>query len=179
MSASSSFGRLALVLAETLLAVRQEALGQVREDREEDAVLEPVAQPLGVVPAALEDRHRASSPARPRPLGAEGFRAEEQPPVAEGFVGVGVARGRERLDQIDLVEVRGACMGLAAVEPPQPAVGDDDPVGDPVVEGRDDAGAGILFGRVGVVQVGPVQPAVPGVDEGGRQLACRRCSLRR
>ena len=47
-------GRL-LVLAEALLAVHQEALRQVREDREEDAVLEPVAQALGVFPAAQQD----------------------------------------------------------------------------------------------------------------------------
>ena len=42
---------------------------------------------------------------------------------------------------------------------------------DALVERRDDAGAGILFGRVGVVQVRAVEPAVPGVDEGRRQLA--------
>ena len=47
-------GRL-LVLAEALLAVHQEALRQVREDREEDAVLEPLAQALGVLPAAQQD----------------------------------------------------------------------------------------------------------------------------
>ena len=54
-------GRL-LVLAEALLAVHQEALRQVREDREEDAVLEPVAQALGVFPAAVQDVIEPAAP---------------------------------------------------------------------------------------------------------------------
>ena len=36
-------------------AVFQEALGQMWEDRDEDAVLQPLAQPLGVLAAALGD----------------------------------------------------------------------------------------------------------------------------
>ena len=121
---------------------------------------------------------RASSPG-PRPVGLEGGGPQEQPPVAEGLVGVGVAGSGQRLDQIDLVEVRGPGMGLAAVEPPQPAVGHDDPVGSPCVQRRHDAGAGVLFRRVGVVEVGAVEPAIPGVDERRRQLARRRRLLRR
>ena len=115
-ASSSSVGR--LVLTEALLAVCQEALRQVRKDREEDAVLEPVAQPLGVVAAALQDVVEPA--ALPSASASEGGGAEEQPPVAERFVRVGVAGGGQRLDQIDLVEVRGPGMGLAAVEPPEP-----------------------------------------------------------
>ena len=162
-------GRL-LVQAEALLAVHEEALRQMREDREEDAILEPVAQALGVFPAAEQDVVEPAALA----LGLsarEGGGAQEQPPVPERFVRIGVARCGQRLDQIDFVEVRGSCMGLAAVEPPQPAVGDDDPVGGPCVEGRHDAGTGVFFRRVGIVQVRAVEPAVPGIDERRRQLA--------
>ena len=56
-------------------------------------------------------------------------------------------------------------MGLAAVESPQPAVGHDDPVGNPLVERRHDTRTGIFFGCVGVAQVRAVQPAIPGIDE--------------
>ena len=114
-----------------------------------------------------------SSSQQPWPFGhrLEGGGAQEQPPVAEGFVRVGVAGCGQRLDQIDLVEVRGPCVGLAAVESPQPAVRHDDPVGGPCVERRHDAGTGVLLGRVGVVEVRAVEPAVPGVDERRRQLA--------
>ena len=113
-ASSSSVG--SLVLAEPLPAVRQKPLRQVRKDREEDAVLEPFAEPLGVLAAAAKDD------IEPAPFGLghrlEGVGPEEQPPVAEGFVGVGVAGGGERLDEIDLVEVRGPCVGLAAVKSP-------------------------------------------------------------
>src|SRR5262249_35242188 len=44
-----------LALTETMLPVRKEALGQVRKEAEEDAVLQPVAQSLGVFPAAKQD----------------------------------------------------------------------------------------------------------------------------
>lgn len=57
-------------------------------------------------------------------------------------------------------------MGLPAVEPPEPAVGHDDPVGDILFQGRDDARAGVL-GRCVLVEgeVGTVQPAIPAIDE--------------
>ena len=89
----------------------------MREDREEDPLLEAIAQPLGVVPAPLED---AVEPAAlTRGVLLEGGSAEEQPPVPERLVRVGLARDIERLDQIDLVEVCRASMSLAAVEPPE------------------------------------------------------------
>ena len=62
-------------LAEALFAVYEEALGQMREDREEDAILEPVAQALGVFTAAV----RMSSSQHPLALGLwlEGDRAQK------------------------------------------------------------------------------------------------------
>ena len=123
-------------------------MGQVREDRDEDAVLQPFAQLLGILAASLGQRvssqHRCASSPVPRFQWARGERrgAEEQPPVAECLVGVGVARGHKRLGQIDLIEVGRPGMGVPAIEPPLPAIGDDDPVGYALVQGRDDAGAG-------------------------------------
>ncbi len=69
-------------------------------------------------------------------------------------------------------------MGSSAVEPPVTAIGHDDPVGHAVIESRDDARAGIFFRRGQVVDVRPVKPATPFVDEcccdrasGGRESA--------
>src|SRR5438132_7427826 len=69
-------------------------------------------------------------------------------------------------------------MGLAAVEPPQSTVGHDDPVSGALVERAHDASTGILLRRVGVAQVRAVQPAVPGVDERGRQGSGGRAAYR-
>ena len=49
------FARGLALEVEPRTAVGQEALGQVREDGDEDPVLEPVSQPLGILAAALED----------------------------------------------------------------------------------------------------------------------------
>jgi hypothetical protein len=87
----------------------------------------------------------------------------------EGLAGVGVGGGGQGLGEIDLVEVGGAGVGVLAVEPPELAVGDDDPVGLALIKGGHHAGSRVLVGGVGVVQVGAVQPAVPGIDKGGRQ----------
>ena len=141
----------------------------MREDRDEDPFLEPIAQPLGVVPAPLED---AVEPAAlPRSVFLEGSRAEEQPPVPERLVRVGIARDVQRLDQIDLVEVRRTSMSLAAVEPPEPPVGDDRPVSVSLFNGGDDPRTGVLVGMVRVLKVRPIEPATPWIDEGGAQVA--------
>jgi hypothetical protein len=67
----------------------------MREDREKDAILQPVAQALGIFPTAEQDVIEPAALALG--LGLEGGGAQEQPPVAEGFVRVGVAGGSQRL----------------------------------------------------------------------------------
>src|SRR5438067_162120 len=88
---------------------RSDSSGDVSENEMENTSLEIFAQALGILPAAREDV------VEPAPLpfgpGLESVGAHEQPPVPEGFVGVGVARGDEGFDQIHLVEVRGPCVG--------------------------------------------------------------------
>lgn len=59
---------------------------------------------------------------------------------------------------------------MPTVQSPLSPVGDDDPLGDPFLERRDDRGAGVFVRRVLiVVMVGPIKPTVPGVDERGRE----------
>jgi hypothetical protein len=180
------------------LAVLQKTVGQVGEDFDEDTVLQPFADLLGIVAASLGhgveptalwcSRLGCGSCRRDtRTTRGECLGAEEQPPVAECLVGVGVARGHQRLGQIDLIEIGRPGMGVPAVEPPLPAIGDDDPVGHALVQGRDDARTRVLFRRFVIeVEIGPIEPAVPGVDEGcglalgGReQVVGRRVGLAR
>ncbi len=137
----------------------------------EDALLEPLAQLFRVIAASFGDRIK---PAVLVLAGgrSEGRSAEEQPPVTEGFVRVGLARGDQGLGQIDLVKVGRPRMGVAAVEPPLAAVGHDDPIGNAFVEGGHHARARVFLGRLLVeIEVGAVEPAVPGVDEGRRFAA--------
>ncbi len=96
----------------------------------EDAFLQPLFDLLGVVAAAgdhdIQPALRLGFPGGER---REGFWPEEQPPVAEGLAGIGLAGLDQGFGQVYLVEVRTSGVGPAAVQPPQPAVGDDDPFG--------------------------------------------------
>src|SRR5207245_2756717 len=128
---------------EALPAVHQKALSQVREDRQEDAVLQAFTQAPGVLSAAPEND---IEPARwDFGIRSEGFGTEKQPPVPEGLVRVSVARRRKRLDKIDLVEVRGSRVRLATIESPQPPVRYNDPVGYRLVQCRHDARTRVFF----------------------------------
>ena len=138
----------------------------MREDRLENAVLQPLTQPLRVVAASLDDSVEPTT--RGLHFGRlKRLPAEEEPPVSEGLIRVGIAGTGQGLDEVHLVEVCRSGVGLPAVESPQAAVGDDDPVGHTSLQGRDDARPGIFLGRFLVAEIRPVEPAVPGVDEGG------------
>src|ERR1700721_2558753 len=126
------FLRWGIVQSNAVLAIFQETLCETWENREEDTTLETIAESFGIFAAAEQE---AVEPALSRgtsisfilskrdTCSTKSVGAEEEPPVAKSFVGIGVTRCRQNFDQIDFVEIRGPSLCMAAVKTPQSAVG--------------------------------------------------------